>query len=179
MSLKTATDTDRWLNFLDLDAIADPADKLGECKFFFDLVTKESDKNKFRWLISAFFGSAYSYFEISAIRAYQSFHDPHTGDPIQNDEALRALSRYVRVSKNKKRPTYIKTSGEHAITRQLYELRKGNTHHYPLSIVETGRSGSEVFYFGSLHGEGIHALDFCRQVISLIYEVESELQKHL
>lgn len=178
MPLTTEADADDWLNLLDLDAVADLTDKLEECKYFFGLVSQENDRDKFRWLISAFFGAAYSYFEINALRAYYNFHDPRTGEPIKNEEALGALRRYVRVFQDAKRPTYVKTAGQHEITKQLYELRKRNTHHYPLAIMTTGGGGSENFHFGSLSGKGIPALAFCRQVISLIREVESELQKY-
>lgn len=178
MSRKLTDDTEDWLNLLDLGAIADPSDKLSECEFFLELATQENDKDKFRWLISAFFGAAYSFFEINALRAYQSFHNPETGDPIENEEALEILRRYVRVLQDAKRPTYVKTAGQHEITKELYELRKGNTHHYPLSIMTSGKQLPENFHFGRLSGKGIPALAFCRRVISLIREVENELQQH-
>ncbi|ARU31588.1 hypothetical protein CAP31_07750 [Sulfuriferula sp. AH1] len=178
MSRKLTDDTEDWLNLLDLDAIVDPSDKLSECEFFLELATQENDKDKFRWLISAFFGAAYSFFEINALRAYQSFHHPETGDPIENQEALETLRCYVRVFQDAKRPTYIKTAGQHEITKELYGLRKGNTHHYPLSMMTSGKLLPEDFHFGSLSGKGIPALAFCRQVISLIREVENELQQH-
>lgn len=178
MFRKITSDTEDWLNLLDLDAIADPSDKLSECEYFLLLATQENDKDKFRWLVSAFFGAAYSFFEINALRAYQSFHNPETGDPIENEEALETLRRYVRVLQDAKRPTYVKTAGLHEITKELYELRRGNTHHYPLSIMISGSPLPENFHFGSLSGKGIPALAFCRQVMALIHEVKNELQQH-
>lgn len=178
MSYKLSTDADEWLNLLDLDAIAEPSDKSSECEYFLNLATLENDKDKFRWLISAFFGAAYSFFEINALRAYKSFHNPRTGEPIENEEALETLRRYVRVFQDTKRPNYVKTAGQHGIIKELYELRKGNTHHYPLSIMTNGQKSSENFHFGNLSGKGIPALAFCRQVMSLIHEIENELQKH-
>lgn len=178
MSRKLAADTEDWLNLLDFAAIADPSDKSSECEYFLELATKESEKDKFRWLISAFFGAAYSFFEINALRAYQSFHNPETGDPIEYEEALETLRRYVRVHQDVKRPTYVKTVGQHEITRELYNLRKGNTHHYPLSIMTSGQRVPEDFHFGTLSVKGVPALAFCRQVMSLIHEVEHELQRH-
>jgi len=177
MPHKFSPDTEDWLNLLDLDAIADPSDKLSECEYFLGLAAEETDKDKFRWLISAFFGAAYSFFEINALRAYQSFHNPETGDPIENDDALEILRRYVRVVQDVKRPAYVKTAGQHKITRELYELRKGNTHHYPLSIMTNGKQLPEDFHFGSLSGKGIPALVFCREAMLLIREVENELQE--
>lgn len=172
------TDEDDWLNLLDLDAIADPSDKLAECQYFLGLAVEERDKDKFRWLISAFFGAAYSFFEINALRAYQGFFDPETGDPIENLEAIAALGGYVCVIQDAKRPKYVKTSGRCEITKKLYELRRANTHYYPLSITTNGPQIPEDFQFGYLSGKGVPALHFCGEVMTLIREVENELQKH-
>jgi len=178
MPSKHSIETDSWLNLLDLDAIADPADKLSECEYFLELATLESDKEKFRWLISAFFGAAYSFFEIHALRAHHSFHNPETGVPIENDEALKTLRRYVRVEQDPKRSTYVKTAGQHKITKVLYDLRGGNTHHFPLSLMTSGERLPDDFHFGNISGKGVPALSFCREVMSLIHLVESELRKH-
>lgn len=178
MPIKHISEFDDWLNLLDFEAIADVSDKVAECEYFLSLAAQEKEKDKFRWLISAFFGAAYSFFEIQALRAYHDFHNPQTGDPIENAEALASLRRYVRVVQDVKRPNYVKTSGQHDITKQLYELRKGNTHHFPLSIMTTNQELPEGFQFGSLSGKGFPALAFSRQVMSLIREVENELRRH-
>ena len=170
-------ESDDWLDLLDLEALADPSDKFSECEFFLALATEENDKNKFRWLISAFFGAAYSFFEINALRAYQNFCNPQTGEPIADEEVLKVLRSYVRVVQDAKKPAYVKTAGQHEITKELYELRKGNTHHYPLSIMTAGLPAPENFLFGRLSGKGTPALAFCRQVMLLIREVENELQR--
>lgn len=178
MPTKFSGDADDWMNLLDLDAITDPTDKSAECGYFLSLAAHETDKDRFRWLISAFFGAAYSFFEVNALRAYHDFHNPQTGEPIPNNEALEVLRRYVMVVQNVKQPAYVKTAGLHDITKELYELRKGNTHHYPLSIMTAGPLVPEDFHFGSLSGRGIPALHFCREVMHLIHEIENELQQH-
>lgn len=175
MATKLTIEFDDWLRLCDLNAIADSSDKIAECEYFLGLASQEKDKDKFRWLVSAFFGAAYSFFEIHALRAY-SDSNPQTGDPIENDEALATLRRYVRVVQ--KRPNYVKTSGLHDITKQLYELRTGNTHHYPLSIMTTKQELPEGFQFGSLSCRGVPALAFCRQAMSLIQDLERELQQY-
>lgn len=167
-----------WISLLDLDAIADPLDKSSECGYFLKLAIQENNKNKFRWLISAFLGAAYSFFEINALRTYIDFNDPKTGNPIKNEEALKALNCYVRVFQNEKCPTYVKTAGQHDVTKRLYEFRKRNTHYYPLSIMTSGQQVPEDFHFGSLSGKGIPVLAFCREVMSLIHEVDNELQQY-
>jgi len=172
-------DSDDWINLVDLGAIPDPFDKLNECQFFLDLIGREADPQRFRWLISAFFGAAYSFFEISALCAYERFSNPDTGKPIANEEALEILRRYVVVVQDVKRPSFVKTAGLHPITKELYKLRKGNTHHSPLSIMKTSSDLPEGFHFGYLTGKGTPALAFCREAMALIIDVEHKLQQEL
>ena len=65
--------------------------------------------------------------------------------PLRSKKATGALPRYVRVFQDAKRPTYVKTAGQHEITRQIYELRKKNTHHYSLAIMTTGGGVQKIF----------------------------------
>lgn len=168
-----------WLSLLDFDAIALPSDKLDECRYFFGLLKKETDSQRFRWLISAFFGAAYSYFEILALHAHLSFSDPNSGESIPDEEALEILRRYVRIVQDAKNPAYVKTSGLHPITKQLYELRRKNTHHTPLSIMKTQGEAPEGFQFGHLAGSGTPALPFCKEVMELLEDVHNRLEPHV
>jgi len=165
-----------WKSLLDFDAIADPFDKIAECQYFLILASHEPDVQRFRWLISAFFGAAYSFFEISAMSAFHAFTDPKTGEQVEDAEALEILRRYVTIFQNVKNPSFVKTGGLHEVTKQLYELRKGNTHHFPLSIMVTGQELPETFHFGYISGQGVPALPFCRKTIALMRQVHQELQ---
>jgi len=176
--MSTEMEVNDWLDLLVLDSIAEPSDKVAECEFFLSLAKKEINPDKFRWLTSAFFGAAYSYFEITALRSYVEFQSPEDGAYIENAEALNVLRSHVRVFQNAKRPTFVKTAGYSEITKTLYDLRKQNIHHYPQSIMVEDESPPNGFYFGSLKGKGIHALNFCIQVMSTINEVEHELKNH-
>lgn len=170
---------DGWVNLseIDIGAIADPDDKIAECKFFLSLASSEKNVQHFRWLISAFLGAAYSFFEISALSAYYRFSDHETGEPIEDAQSLEILRRYVKVVQDAKRPRYVKTAGHHPITKQLYEIRKSNTHHISMSIMSTGQLLPEDFHFGYLMGQGIPALAFCRQAMELIGQVHEEVQE--
>lgn len=176
MVASSPSDFNDWFDLLDLSAIAEPGDKIAECEYFLILASVEPDLRRFRWLISAFLGAAYSFFEISALSAFHAFNDPKTGDPIEDAEALDILRRYVTVFQNVKNPSFVKTGGHHEVTKQLYELRKGNTHHVPLSIMAIGDELPENFHFGYITGNGVPALVFCQTVISLIRQVHQELQ---
>jgi len=168
-------DLDDFFSRIDFEAIEDSSNKIAECEYFLGLASVEKDRTKFRWLISAFFGAAYSFFEMSALRAYFGFTAPDTGDPVEDNEALDILRIYVDIVQNKKHPSYVKTAGKHAVTKKLYELRRENTHHFPLSIMASGSSLPEDFQFGRMKGEGTPALAFCREAMLLIRQVQSEL----
>jgi hypothetical protein len=168
-------DFNDYLSRLDISAIESPKNKIAECEYFLALACAEADRDRFRWLISAFFGAAYSYFEMSALSAYFAFTAPDTGDPIEDEEALKVLRSYVVVLQDKKRPDYVKTAGNHPVTKRLYELRRHNTHHVPLSIMAAGPSLPQDFHFGYMKGEGVPALRVCREALSLIKRVQGEL----
>lgn len=169
------TDDEDWLSLLDLSAIADPGDKVSECEYFLEIASSETNRERFRWQISAFFNAAYIYFETSALSAYFSISDPQTGEPVEDSEALAILRKYVRVIQNAKKPNYVKTAGLHPIAERLYELRKANTHHFPMSIMVAGSSLLEDFHFGNMTGKGTPALEFCRSAMALIRAVQAEL----
>ena len=163
-----------WIDLVDLSAVALPDDKVAECEYFLDLASTEKDTSHFRWQISAFFNAAYSFFEIAALGAYQTYCHPETGDYIEDSEALDNLRYYVKVIQNSKNPSYVKTAGLHEVTAKLYEFRKRNTHHYPLSIMASGNSLPENFQFGYIPGKGTPALAFCHEVMALIRQVNQK-----
>lgn len=170
------SDPFEYLNLLDLDAIKDESNKVAECEYFLALAENETDQQRFRWLISAFFGAAYSYFEMTALKAHIGFTAPDTGEPIPDLEAIVILRNYVTVLQDKNNPSYVKTAGKHLIIKKLFELRRGNTHHFPLSIMATGPSLPEDFQFGRMKDDGTPALPFCREAMNLIHEVQAELR---
>ena len=115
----TASAIEDILDRLDLGAIADPGDKIRECEFFLGLASTETDRAKFRWLISAYLNAVYSYFETSALYASVAFTDPTTGDPIEDAESVEKLRNYVRVLQNQKNPYFVKTGGVHPVIARL------------------------------------------------------------
>jgi len=163
---------------VDLSAVALPEDKIAECAFFLELATREPDRSRFRWLMSAFLNAVYSYFEIKALGAYEAFQHPESGEYIEDEEALEILRKYVRIVQNKNIPSFVKTSGLEGLIESLYELRKQNTHHYPLAIMDTDGAPPQSYQFGIMPGNGTPALEFCRSVMSLIDQIESELNQN-
>ena len=160
---------------LDLDAIADPGDKIRECEFFLGLASAETDRTRFRWLVSAYLNAVYSYFETTALYVSVAFTDPQTGDPIEDTEAVERLRTYVRVFQNEKKPYYVKTGGLHPVIARLYAIRKAATHHFPLAIMAAGPNLPNDFQLGSLKGEGEPLLALCREALDVIKQVQAEI----
>jgi len=166
---------DDWFELIDLSAVPYLDDKHRECEFFFDLLSVEEDRSRFRWLVSAFLNAVYSYFETSALTAYFRFTHPETREPIEDSESLEILRKYVRVFQNAKNPNFVKTSAVHPVVREVYELRKTSTHHYSLSIMEVGPELPRDFQLGDLRGKGEPALQQCKRAIGLVRAVQVEL----
>lgn len=168
------TDVNDFFSRFDMEAIEDVGSKIAECEYFLGLAGNETNRSHFRWLISAFLNAAYSYFEMSALHAYFAFTD-QDGNNFADDDAIEVLRGHVRVVRNEKRPEFVKTAGLSVLTKKLYEIRKGNTHHFPLSIMATGPNLPADFQLGSMRGSGEPIMPFCRDVMNLIRSVQQEL----
>lgn len=167
-------DIEDWLNRWDMESVPDFNDKVRECAFFFELLSNEADRDRFRWLLSGFLNAAYSFFETAALNAYFRYTDPD-GEPYEDEEGLTVLRRHVEVIKHKNNPNFVKTAGLTPLTKQLYEVRKKCTHHFPLSIMAAGPSLPEDFHIGSMKGHGLAAMPLCRESVHLIQSVYAEI----
>ncbi|MBD9359359.1 hypothetical protein [Methylomonas fluvii] len=175
MSSTEAIDLNDWFSRWDMEAVPDLDDKVKECEFFFDALSTQTNRNSFRWLVSAFLNAAYSFFESTALTAYFRFTDPESGESYEDHEGLAILRRHVKVEQNAKKPNFVKTAGLTPLTKQLYEFRKKNTHHFPLSIMAIGTTLPEDFHFGSMRDEGVPVMPLCREVLTLIRAVYAEI----
>jgi hypothetical protein len=175
MSSDELFNVDDWLSRCDIASVPEVNDKVKECEFFFNALSNEYDRNKFRWLVSAFLNAAYSFFESTALTAHFRFTDPESGDSYEDHEGLAILRSHIKVFQNAKNPNFVKTAGLTPLTEQLYEFRKNNTHHFSLSIMAMGANLPEDFHFGSMRDEGIPVMPLCREVLILIKNVYSEI----
>ena len=169
----------KYLDDLDMDAIALPEDKLDECKYFYTLLKSESNRDKFRWLLSAFLGACYSFLEIKAKSLHFAFSDPDTGEYHEDENSLEILRQYVRAFQDKKKPEFVKTSGLHELTKTLYKIRNDNTHHYALSIMRQGSNDPEQFLIGYKHGQGLPALNLCEDILALFEQINREIDGNI
>ncbi|TXG99901.1 MAG: hypothetical protein E6R08_00270 [Nevskiaceae bacterium] len=165
---------DRYLDRLDLAAIESARDKVEECRFFLGLASIETDRARFRWMLSAFLNAAYSYFEMAALEAHFRFCDPD-GNPFADEQTLATLEQHVKVDKDRR--DRVKTIAVSPLAQQLFNIRKGNTHHFPLSIMEAGPALPEGFEIGRFRGEGVPALAFAREAMALVEQVQREIDE--
>jgi hypothetical protein len=172
MSSTLREDFNDYLNRLDISAIESAQDKLDECRYFIELANVERDRKRFRWLLSAFLSAAYSFFEMAALEARYRFCN-EDGDPYPDEQALSVLANYVKVEKFGKNG--VKAVGLSPLAKKLFAIRKGNTHHFPLSIMVSGSNLPIDFRLGKLRGEGVPALGFAQEVLELLEEVQREL----
>jgi hypothetical protein len=163
------------LKDLDLAAIASPDDKLNECKYFFQLMSTETNRSHFRWLLSAFLNACYSYLEVKAQYLYNSFNNPETGEPVEDEDSLLILRQYIRAFRNQNKPDFINTSGLTELTKRLYKLRNSSTHDWGLAVMKVGNTLPNDFQIGHLRNQGAPALGFCKEILSLFDKIESEL----
>jgi hypothetical protein len=168
-----STKLPEWFLKIDLQSIAGFDDKLQECEFFFDLLSKETDRHKFRWLISAFLNAAYSFFETTALTAHFRFTDEN-GDARKDIDAINTLEKHVKVTPGGKKP-FVKTSAMTTATKKFYDLRNKTTHRHGLSIMITGPDLPMDFHFGSIKGETEPAMPLCQELISLVKSVYLEI----
>jgi hypothetical protein len=165
---------DSQLARIDFAAIPAPGDKIRECAFFLGLASTETDRDRFRWLVSAYLNAVYSYFETTALWASVAFTHPETGEPIVDTEAIDKLRPYVAVrpQKNKYR---IQTCAVHPVVVELIEARHGTTHRFPLAVMEAGTKLPEDFHLGNVKGEGKPLLALCRDALAVIKQVQAQL----
>lgn len=167
-------DADDWFSRWDMEAVPDLDDKVQECNFFFQSLAVETDRARFRWIFSAFLNAAYSFFETSALAVFFRIADAD-GEAVTDSEGLSLLGLHVEVWQNPKNPEYVKTGGRSDLTKKLYGIRKKSTHHHSLSIMEVGASLPEDFHLGSMRGEGVPVMPFCREVMELVRNVHDEM----
>lgn len=162
---------------LDLDIMAVPTlgDKLAECEYFYALLEKETDQDKFRWLLGAFLNSCYGYLEFKASYLHYGFCNPETGEPIEDTENLDTLRKYVRVFKLQNKSGFIKTSGLSDLMKQLYKFRNRSTHDGGIEVMATGGNLPEDFKIGKYISKGVPALDFCKQILAFFSALEKEI----
>lgn len=162
------------LEKVDLAAIPLSNDKLRECEFFLSLAKGETDRDRFRWYISAFLNAAYSALEIKAKSLFFAHFDPEMDESYPNDESLAILRRYIRAFQNKNKPNYVKTSAINDVLRKLYSHRNENTHDYALSITTCGSDLPRDYCIGYIPGEGPCALELCEQILEVFNAIETE-----
>lgn len=162
-----------YLARLDLAAVESAQDKVDECRYFLAQARVEKERSRFRWLLSALLSAAYSFFEMAALEARHRFCG-EDGEVYPDEQALTVLSNHVKFEKAGKKG-WVKASALSPAAKKLFDARRRNTHHYPLSIMECGPNLPADFRLGRLRDEGVPALDFAVDVVNLVEQVQREL----
>ncbi|SFU62923.1 hypothetical protein [Nitrosospira multiformis] len=159
-------------NELDIVGIPSAWDTFQKCEYFLNLASSEVNTPQFSWLISAFLEAAYSYFDVLAIGAMNSFTDGYTGGTWQDEELyFKILGSVVYIGSEG--PFRVKTSiapYSPLIVRHLFKFHEDYTYHYPLAILKAGPNLPEEFRFGGSIRNGVPALEFCRKVLVFFKE---------
>lgn len=163
------------LEDIDLSAVVLPDDKLSECDFFYSLLKKEVDRDKFRWLFGAFLNACYGHLEYKAAYFHYAHCDPESGETIEDGESLETLRKYVKVFKNNNKSGFVKTSGLSELMDKLYKYRNTSTHDGGVGIMKCGDDLPKDFKIGYHKSTAVSALDFCSQVLEFFSDLEAEL----
>jgi len=163
------------LSQYDFEAIVEQTDKLDEAVYFLAAAREQTDRRQFRWLVSAFFNAAYSYFDTAAMHACNAYTNTD-GETMPDDDALAILGKYIEVEQQKGNPFRVHTMPVNSVAKQLYSHRKNNTHYFPMSIMETGPL-PDGFHFGSIRGKGVPIIGLCDDIMDLIVQVQKELDE--
>ena len=107
-------------------------------------------------------------------KAYFRFCD-QDGNPFADEQTLAALGPHVKTDRTGKER--VKTLAVSPLAQQLFKIRKGNTHYFPLSIMEAGPTLPEGFEIGRMRGEGVPALAFGREVMALVEQVQRKIDE--
>ncbi|MBD9471169.1 hypothetical protein [Pseudoxanthomonas sp. PXM01] len=156
---------------VDVSSAAAQDYKADECRFFLELARAQTDRSRFRWLVSAFLSAAYSFFDQAAYWACISQVDESTGEDTADEILLSAVREHIDVTQNKKYASYVKTTASRGVLQQLYEIRQQNTHRSSLSIMCAGESLPDDFHLGWELGKGLPLLEFCDEVMTEIEQL--------
>ena len=166
---------------LDFLAVVMIDDKLSECAYFHELLAQETNRHRFRWLFGAFLNSCYGYFEDKATYMHYAFIDSETNEAVIDESGLDILKKHVGVEQKRKgKPSEtVKTWGQSALMKKLYEYRNTSTHDGGIGIMIKGENLPEDFHIGYRISDAIPALKFCRDVLACFDEIEKELNTQL
>lgn len=163
------------LEDLDISAVVDLNDKINECNYFYNVLSNECNRDKFRWLLGAFLNSCYGYLEDKAAYFHYANCDPDSGEPIEDWQSLETLQKYVKVFKTRGKSGFVKTSGLSELTKMLYQFRNSSTHDGGVGIMETGANLPHDFQIGVNKSKGVPALNFCKDILLFFTALEKEL----
>ena len=159
------------------------ADKIRECRYFFEKMQATTDWSEFRWLTSAFVSALRS---VTFCLAYnvENALDDDDGGKVRDEEAVQKLSPYIKVSYQvlwrKKKPIggRYHATPVHPLLIRLNSHRITTVHFGPLWIKPTKVAAPSEFMFKGrrfLKEEDEPVLKFGEEVLALFKKMLGEI----
>ena len=150
-------------------------DKLRECAYFHDLMTRTTDWNQFRWLTSAFLNAARATIDWLALSAYYAIPGDAQYEMGPDEGAIATLSGYL-VMKQEKKTGKVYASPLDPLLKELCDHRTVTAHEGPLWITPERVVDAQEFRF-ALGDKPV--LPFARDVLGLLARIQHELRPDL
>jgi len=147
-------------------------DKLDECRFFMNMMKRNTNWNEFRWLTSAFLNGARSALDWLAYGVYYSSID-NEGEFYTNDKASQILSKYISI-KHEIKTGKVYASPINSILKELCIHRRVTAHQDSIRIKPEIVSNPEEFIF---HDGGKHIIKFGEKVLILLENINNEVRQ--
>jgi hypothetical protein len=147
-------------------------DKLDECRFFINLMKRNSNWNEFRWLTSAFLNGARSALDWLAFAVYHTWIDDE-GEFYPDTEALKKLSKYISINHVPKTGKVF-VSPVDPLLKELCEHRKITAHQDSIRIKPEKVDSPDDFRFSK---GGHHVIAFGEKVLILLEHIHIEVRQ--
>lgn len=160
-------------------------DKIAECEFFLDLMSKTTDWNHFRWLTSALLEAARASVDWIAHRAYHVDQWDEYQSTAPDPFYVKALSKFVKPRLNEK-GKLIGLEPKGRLFKELWKHRKQTAHLGSLWIKPEKVTSPSEFMFGEVavhkgrllqKKDGKSVLQFAREVLDHIESISREVHE--
>lgn len=159
-------------------------DKLDEAKFFLDLMRREPELDRFRWLTSACLGACSAALDWLGTNAHFAYFD-EDGEEIPDKHALDVLSKYMTVTKGN---WLVRVVPIEPTLVEMRKLRNRTAHRNWLWIDkhphrgDNEAPGNKFVFVDQLPGgllkcrPGKPVCEFCSEVVHLIVSISDETE---
>ena len=153
----------------------DVTDKIEECRYFLDLMTRTTDWNQFRWLTSAFLNAARATLDCFAMSAHYAIQGDGPFEMESDDDAIATLRKYLAI-KQEKKTGKVYVSPLDPLLKDLCDHRRVTAHEGSLWIKPESVTNVQQFEFAL--GD-TPVVPFAKDVLGLLTSIQRELRPDL